>query len=122
MVKITEADVYHTLSYHVGKSKLEIWHELREGKGVDFNSAKESYELSLALFRDISYGTLNSHLDHLEEQGFARCQVRSLSAEQLALRDGAPQWEYFLTPNGIKNMDKYERKEALNGEEGLEPI
>lgn len=120
MVKITEADIYHTLSYHVGKSVLEIIEELAEENGTE-HRGKRGIELFAAFVRGPSYGVVKDHLDHLIEQGFARFQERILSQEQLALRSGASQREYFLTSNGIKNRNKYERQEDLGYGGEFEP-
>ncbi len=120
MVKITEADVYHTLSYHIGKSVFEIVRELAEERGINYKG-KRGIELFVAFVETPSYGAIRDHLNHLIQQGFTRSQERSLSPQQLSLRDGAPQLEYFLTPTGIKNRNKYEKRENLGYGGEFEP-
>ena len=119
MVKVTEADVYYTLSYHVGRSVLEIKKELEHRAG--FTRGDKGLAFYFSMLSEPSHGAIRTHLESLIEQGFVRAQERNLTAEQLAWRHGAPQLEYFKTLLGIRNSDKYERKETVGGEGELEP-
>lgn len=123
MSNITEADVYHTLSYHLWKSGREIRDELREVKGlVNPLEAETTFQFVRETFRDVNNAGLYVHLSNLEDQGFAERRERELTAEKLALRGGYPQYEYRLTATGILNRDKYEKRTASGLEGQLEPV
>lgn len=119
MVRVTETDVYHTLSYHVWKSGLEIKKELRTMKGItdhlDTLEGKSTLRILYEILfkdRDLDPGMVYIHLHHLEEQGFAEDRIRQINPEELRMRSGLPQREYRLTSNGIRNRHKYEGKQV----------
>lgn len=122
MTLLTEADVYHALSYHLWKSGRELRDELRKEKSVeDPLGARTAPQFIRGTFRDVSIARIYIHLNNLEEQGFAERRERELTPEQLAVRSGLPKNEYRLTATGIRNRDKYEQRTASGLERQLEP-
>ena len=126
MIGVTESEVYHTLSYHVWKSGIEIRDELRKVKGIGnpLENAKDKSGLkALAIIlNDINLGSLYVNLIRLQRQGFAEQRYRELSREEPVAVDNVRQPEYRLTSGGIKARDLYTRDTTSTGLEGkLEP-
>lgn len=125
MAQITEADVYHILSYNIWKSGLEIRDELKRAKDIEnpleVLETKTKLQSVIEDFKDINIVTIYVNLDSLEEQGFAEHRERELPPERLAVRGGKPEIEYHLTQTGMQNRHKYEIREVFGLESRLCP-
>ncbi len=98
MVRITESDIYHSLSYSFWKSMREIR-----------NALGEKYNISA---KKITIGSVYANLKSLKHQGYVENRERQLTEEQLRIIGKNKQLEWRLTSTGIQNKNKYEQERS----------
>ena len=93
MTRITERDVYYTLSCYSSKIPLDIKEEIMELKGI----------------KSLAVRNVQSHLDRIVEKGFAECRKRILITNRFPIKGFNPANEYRLTEKGAGNYEVYEK-------------